>query len=197
MKRIILIVVALAATGLLTSIATAGTINASATITATPDGSDFDYTITLTNTSGTGNDNIATFWFAWVPGEDFLATQPISVTNPPGWTDVITHFPDTPTNGYAIQYNAGSAADDLVPGNSLVFAFKSADTPAGLMGNSVFYPTTPVLTSFVYSQGPLQGDGKQFLVTFASVPEPSSLVLGVVGVVGSLALRRLRRGATA
>jgi hypothetical protein len=192
-KRIVFLGIALAAAGLPIADTTAGTINASATITATPDGPDYDYTITLTNTSGAGNDNIGTFWFGWVPGADFLATSPLSVTDPTGWKDTITHGGST--DGYAIQYVAKTSADEIAPGNSLVFGFKSADTPADLMGNSVFYPTTPVLTSFVYSQGPFQGDGLQFTVTFASVPEPSSLVLGIIGVAGSLAFLRLRRRA--
>jgi hypothetical protein len=46
---------------MLTASASAETIDASAVITAKPDGSDFDYTISLTNTSGLGNDSIATF----------------------------------------------------------------------------------------------------------------------------------------
>jgi hypothetical protein len=195
MKKIIFVGIALATASLFTSDATAGTISASATITATPDGSDYDYTITLTNTSVAGNDNIATFWFGWVPGEDFLATNPLSVTPPTGWMDVVTH--GSSTDGYAIQYDALASSDVLAPGNSLVLKFKSADTPADLMGDSVFYPGTPVMTSFVYSQGPFQGDGAQFTVQFASVPEPSSLVLGIIGVIGSLAFRRLRRGARA
>ncbi len=192
-KRILCFGLAVAVAGLLVVDATAGTIGASATITATPDGSDYDDSITLTNTSGAGDDNIATFWFGWVPGEDFLATKPLSVTVPSGWKDVISH--GAATDGYAIQFDALASANDLTPGNSLVFAFTSADTPAKLMGNSVFYPGTPALTSFVYSQGPFQGDHEQFVVRFASVPEPSSLMLGIIGVVGSLALRRLRRGA--
>jgi hypothetical protein len=59
-----------------TPASTAGTINGSATISATPNGPNFDYTINLTNTGGPGGDNIETFWFGWVPGEDFLPTSP-------------------------------------------------------------------------------------------------------------------------
>ena len=196
MKRTIVFGMVLAAGGLLAATADAGTIDASAVITAKADGADFDYTITLTNTSGAGNDSIATFWFAWVPGEDFMATSPISVTNPSNWTDVITHFPNTPNNGFAIQFDT-TLANALAPGGTEVFEFKSADTPAEIAGNSVFYPTIPVLTSFVYSQGPIKGDGDQFLVTLSSVPEPSSLVLGIIGAVGSLVCWRRRRRATA
>jgi len=143
------------------------------------------------NTSGLGNDSIATFWFAWVPGKDFLPTSPLSVALPTGWKDVITHGDST--DGYAIQFDALSTASDLAPGGSLTFGFQSADTPKELMGDSPFHPTFPVLTAFVYSQGPLKGDGQQILASFASVPEPSTLTLGIVGLASLAAVRLLRR----
>jgi hypothetical protein len=191
MKRIIPLGIVLSAIGMLTASASAETIDASVVITAKPDGSDFDYTIMLTNTSGLGNDSIATFWFAWVPGMDFLPTEPLSVTLPTGWKDVITHGGST--DGYAIQFDALSTASDLAPGRSLTFGFQSADTPTELMADSPFHPTFPVLTAFVYSQGPLKGDGQQILASFASVPEPSTLTLGIVGLASLAAVRLLRR----
>lgn len=192
MKKILWLGVILAGHGILTqTAATAGTIQADATIIGTPAGSDFDYTITLTNTGGAGDDGIATFWFAWVPGEDFMASKPISVTVPAGWKDVITH--GGASDGFAIQFNANSSASFLAPGGSLTFEFTSADSPAVVMGDSPFFPGTPVLTSFVYSQGPLRGDGEQLLAAFASVPEPSSLVLGACAAIGSLAMWWSRR----
>lgn len=193
MNRIIVFGIVVAAAGLLAVPADAGIIDASAVITAKADGPNFDYTISLTNTSGAGNDNIATFWFAWVPGADFMPSNPLSVTDPSGWKDVITH--GGASDGYAIQFDALAPANDLAPASSLVFDFKSADTPAQLMGNSPFYPTFPVLTSFVYSTGPLRGDGEKILVSFQSVPEPSSLMLGMAAALGSLAWWRLRRRA--
>ena len=158
-----------------------------ATISSVPDGTNFDYTINLTNTSsGASADPIATFWFSWVPGENFMSTAPISVTTPAGWKDVITN--GGATDGFAIQFDSTTAANDLAPGASTSFSFVSATTPAQLAGNSPFHSTSPELDSFVYSQGPLMGDGfGAFLVTPAvsSVPEPSSLVLGLFGVVTS------------
>jgi hypothetical protein len=186
MKRILSVVIALS-TGLLASPAFAGEISASATISSVPDGANFDYTINLTNTStGASADPIATFWFSWVPGADFMNTAPVSVTNPTGWTDVVTN--GGATDGFAIQFDSTTAANDLAPGASASFSFVSATTPAQLAGNSPFHSTSPELTSFVYSQGPLMGDGfGAFLVTPAvsSVPEPSSLVLGLFGIVTS------------
>ncbi len=191
MRKILLFWMVLAACATLAATADAGTIDAGAVISASPDGSDFDYTIKLTNTSGAGNDSIASFWFAWVPGADFMATKPLSVTDPSGWHDNITH--GGASDGYAIQYDANATANFLAPGGSLTFAFTSADTPADLMGNSIFFNTFPVLTSFVYSLAPLRGDGQKILVGTASVPEPSSLVLGGFGAVGALVVCRRRR----
>ena len=61
--------------------------SASATITATQLGpSTYQYTVMLDDT---GSTTIGTFWFAWVPGEDFLDTKPSSVTAPAGWTTTL------------------------------------------------------------------------------------------------------------
>ena len=82
------------------------TINASATVSSAANGSDFNYTLTLNNSS-TSNSGIGTFWYSWTPaGQDFLATSPISVTPPAGWTDTITH--GGASDGYAIQFVASS-----------------------------------------------------------------------------------------
>ena len=193
MKRILSVVIALS-TGLLASPAFAGEISASATISSNPDGANFDYTINLTNTSsGASADPIATFWFSWVPGADFMNTAPVNVTNPAGWMDVVTN--GGTTDSFAIQFDSTTAANDLAPGASATFSFVSATTPAQLMGNSPFHSGSPELDSFVYSQGPLMGDGfGAFLVTPAvsSVPEPSSLVLGLFGVVTSFGYMQFR-----
>jgi hypothetical protein len=192
MKRILSVVIVLA-TGLLASPAFAGEISASGTISSTPDGPNFDYTINLTNTSsGSSADPIATFWFSWVPGANFMNTAPISVTTPNGWSDVVTHGGSS--DGFAIQFDATSPANDLAPGGTASFSFVSATTPAELAGNSPFHSTSPELTSFAYSQGPLQGDSfGPFLVSeVSSVPEPSSLVLGLFGVVTSFGYVRFK-----
>jgi hypothetical protein len=190
MKKILYFGIALAWGGLLAGpAATAGTISASAACAAQPEGADFNYTLALTNTGASGTDSIATFWLAWVPGQNFLPTDPLSVAPPTGWTETTTHGGSS--DGYALQFDASSPANDLAPGSTLIFGFTSADTPAQLMGNSPFHLTTPVLTSFVYSTGPLRGDGQEFVVSFAA-PEPSGLMLGTLGALGSLAWWRRR-----
>lgn len=178
----------------LTTATASAAIIPTATIAAKADGANFDYTIELTN-SGASTDVIGTFWYAWVPGEDFLPTAPIAGTirSPSGWDVAVTHFPDIPTNGFALQWVASSTAAALAPGDSLTFGFSSADTPAQVFGISPFYPGTPVGTSFVYHAGPFSDPGVEFQVT--AVPEPSSLALalGGLGALGLAVARRRRR----
>ena len=65
----------------------------------------------------------------------------------------------------------------MQPGSSLNFDFTSADTPASVNGDSVFYPATPVGTSFVYSEGPEQGVSDQFVVAPAAAPTLQSIAV--------------------
>ena len=164
-----------------------------ATIDAKLNGGAYDYSIVLHN-SAASTVNVGTFWFAWIPGQDYLTTSPSAVTSPAGWTGVITHVPNVPTNGFAIQWVAGSSsafnpALAIAPGGSLTFGIRSVDTPEQVYGNSIFFDHPPVLTSFVYERNPFQGEALQFVVT--ATPEPSSLTLAGVGaVLGALGLRR-------
>ncbi|HTU27270.1 MAG TPA: PEP-CTERM sorting domain-containing protein [Pirellulales bacterium] len=156
-------------------------ILASAAITAQQvSPGEYQYDITLDDI---GTTNIATFWYAWVPGEGFLASQPTNITGPAGWTDTVT---DT----YAIRWE--DAATPLVAGNSLSgFQFDSSDTPSEVFGMSVAYPTTPVDTSVVYATAPPSGSSDQFVVTS---PEPSTLAMLAAGTLGlMLAARRRAR----
>jgi len=182
---------ALAAMGLTASVArqaaAASPPVASATITTVSTGPTNSYALTLTDTAGSPSP-IGTFWFAWIPGQDYLDTSPLSVTDPTGWTDNITH--GGAGDGYAIQWIASSSADDVTIGSSLSgFGFTSTDSPASVYGNSAFFPTTPVRTSFTYDAAPFSDSGDRFLVTV--VPEPVSL--GLLTPMALLLLRRSRR----
>jgi hypothetical protein len=162
-------------------------IVASMDIVATPDGSNYDYNITLQNT---GTTTIGTFWFAWIPGQNYLATPPVSVSSPTGWSEQVTN--DRPTDGYGIEWTANSSASDLAAGNSLSFKFTSADTPAEVAGDSIYYPGVPVTTSFVYVQGS-SGSHYEFTGPVAAVPEPSSLVLVAAVAAVGLGFAYMRR----
>ena len=178
MKRIVILVFALA-TGLCARPAFSAGIDASGVLTSKADGPNFDYSITLTNSSSS-TDPIGTFWFAWVPGKDFLPTNPFDITTPNGWAEKVTHA--GAGDGYAIQFVA-SAGSALAAGSSLTgFGFTSADTPAQLVGSSPFYPTFPATTAFVYNGAPFSSVSEQFVVSVSPVPEPSSLILGLFGV---------------
>jgi len=159
----------------------------SATITTVSTGPTNSYALTLSDSAASPSP-IGTFWFSWVPGQDFLDSSPLTVTNPSGWTDNITH--GGASDGYAIQWLASSPAADATAGNSLSgFGFTSTDSPASVYGNSAFFPTTPVLTAFTYDAAPFSDDGDRFLVTV--VPEPVSLAS--LAPMALLMLRRSRR----
>lgn len=163
----------------------AQTPSGKATFTDTPVGPNYDYTITLDNI---GTTPIETFWFAWVPGENFMHTSPLNgtVQAPSGWTGTVTH--GTTTDGYGIEFLTSTTP--LAAGNSTTFQFQSADTPAELAGNSVFYSTTPVGTSTIYSGGPFASPTASFVAQ--PVPEPSALGLLLAGCLWPFANRFVR-----
>jgi Hint domain len=134
---------------------------ASATITAiqlAP--AEWQYSVTLHDT---GSTTVGTFWFAWVPGQDFLDTRPSSVTDPAGWQDLITHGGSN--DGYAIQWTVSPGSPDLQSGDALSgFSFTSSDAPSAVFGDSDFHSGTPVLTSFVYAGAPETDPGFKFEV---------------------------------
>lgn len=152
-------------------------IAATATFTDTQAGPEYSYDITLNNT---GTTTIGTFWFAWVPGSNFMPVSPTNITEPAGWTETIT-----PGGGYAIQWVTSSsllASGGTLPG----FEFQSTMTPAQLEGPYSGSPPDTVATSFVYHAGPFSDSGDEFVVLAApqSVPEPSTIMLVGLGFVG-------------
>jgi hypothetical protein len=170
-------------------------LSGSATISTSQTSAPFTYSITLHNT---GTTNIGSFWFAWNPsGYDFLATQPLSVTPPTGWTDTITNlYPGY--DGYGLEFVDTGAP--LAAGGTLTgFKFTSNDTPAQLAGNSIWYPSPPVGTSYIYQGAPeAPGDpGALVIATVTTVPEPPTFLLAIVaGILGLLTWRRQRAATT-
>jgi len=149
--------------------------------------SSFEYDLTLDDT---GTTDIGTFWFSWIPGEGFLGTLPTSVSDPAGWTDMITN--GGLMDGFAIQWVAGPGAA-LLPGQSLSgYKFDSALTPAQLAGDSPFHPGSRESTFFVYSGAPFSDAGSQGVAQqAATVPEPSSVALSAVAIAFAIRGRKL------
>jgi hypothetical protein len=143
------------------------TASASATINVLQlDATTYQYTVTLSDVSpGPASDTntIGTFWFAWQPGQDYLASAPLSVSSPTGWT-----FQQTggePNDGFAIRWVATTPAAEIQARGSLGgFEFTSSDPPSVIFGDATFFPTTPILTSVVYTGAPFSDSGTTFVV---------------------------------
>ena len=154
----------------------------------------FDHTIKLTNTLAS-TDTIGTFWFAWIPGQDYLRDKPLSVTTPAGWVSLLTHFPNVPTNGWAIQWKATSAASYMAVGDTLTFGFVNLETIDQLTGPSPYFDHPVETTSVVYNQAPFSAVSATITLA-AVVPEPSTLTAAALGLLGGVyALARRRKTA--
>lgn len=163
------------------------------------DQTQYTYDLSLTNTSTDGS-TVGTFWFAWIPGESYLATNPISVTFPSGWED----GPDSQLvggalgeKGASIEWQATGSASYLQAGHTLNgFTFTTLDAPSSVFGDSIYFPSKPVLTSQVYHAGPFSDsatypNGYQFIVQVT--PEADSLPLLALATGGVLLIIRRRR----
>jgi hypothetical protein len=164
-------------------------ITATGTLTDVPGaGNTYDYTLTVNNSASSLNP-IGSFWYAWVPGEFFLPTQPSSEGAPANWTA----NPFTALGASSIQFSTSTTGAKIAPGGSLSFTFVSTDTPTVLAGNAPNHPGTPIGTTVAYA-GALQSDSGDTFVVNSIVPEPSTLALiglGGLGLVGAGWRRRV------
>ena len=151
-----------------------------ATITTTQTSAPYTYSLALDNT---GTLPIDTFWFAWLasPELDFMSVAPTSIQYPANWVGLTSH--QGGTDGYGVEYYAFGGG--LAPGGTLTgFKFVSTESPSQLMGD-VSVPgvgNLPVTTTFLYNGGAFSANVAQ--ITPTVVPEPSTIVLGVVGSLG-------------
>jgi hypothetical protein len=144
-------------------------VNASATYTQKQLGANsFEYALTLNNTGTTG---VSTFWFAWIPNYDFLASAPTSIISPAGWSGATVQ--DGFLGGYSIEWQT---ATPLAAGQSLSgFTFDTPDAPGIINGISNF-AGYPVRTSYVYSGASQASPGALFTSSLA-VPEPCMVMI--------------------
>ena len=77
--------------GLLLAAGTAGSLEAQTILAsgqlsaAAGGGGTWDYTMIISD-SASATSPIGSFWFAWVPGQFYLPTNPSSASGPTGWT---------------------------------------------------------------------------------------------------------------
>ncbi len=149
----------------------------SGTISGTGSGP-YNYSITFGNLAG-ATSPVGSVWYAWVPGQFYLPSTPISAFAPAGWTATIS--------GASVQYTANSSASYILAGNSLSgFGYAASFSPATLAAT----PNSGV--SVAYSAGLFSDAGNTFTVQV--VPEPSSAILLLCAACGWLCLRgRARR----
>jgi len=153
----------------------------------------FEYSITLNNPAANGSP-IGTFWLGWVPGQNFLDSNPLSVSSPAGWSDIITN--DGPSDGFGIQWVSNAPSTNVAPGAALKgFTFTSLDTPAKVFGSSAFYPGTPVLTSTTYAGTPFTGASSQFIASGqgSTVPLPPAVWSGLSMLLAMGTILQVRR----
>jgi hypothetical protein len=138
---------------------TMGQLAGNAQLTSTPGGGQYQDTIVLHNT---GTTTVGTFWFGWIPGENFLQSMPTNVTAPPGWTSQVFVF-GGPT--YSIEWYATSSGSYVPGGGQLSgFGFTSADSSTVLQGLAPNDQQHHVTDSYLYITGAFGDPGLAFTV---------------------------------
>jgi len=132
----------------------------------------FHYLYALTNQAGS---DLNAFSFILNVSPDAALE---SVTGPPGWA--ITYAVVDPV----IAWDSASSATDLSPGTSGLFEFSSRLGPTPR--DFIVLGADPSGVSFDANQGVTSAPG------IGAVPEPSSILLCVLGILGLFSCPRLR-----
>ena len=136
----------------------------------------YNYALTFSDAAG-ATSPIVSVWYAWVPGQFYLPSDPTSASAPAGWTASIANN--------SIQFVADSAANDIAAGETLSgFGYQATFSPAELSAA----PNSGV--SVAYSGGLFSDGGSTF--TVAPAPEPSAALLLIPGVAALWSVRRYR-----
>ncbi|MBX9737026.1 MAG: hypothetical protein K2X32_08875 [Phycisphaerales bacterium] len=166
---------------------TAGVANAalqgSATVNPTQlTATTWRYDVSISNT---GTTPIGTLWFAWIPGQNYLTSQPTSIQSAAGWTPAAIGS----GSAWSVRWTAQNTSVDINAGGSLGgFSFVSSMTPTAISGNSPVFTTTPVTTSFFYEAAAFGDPGFRFVASV--IPTPGAA--GVLAAGMLLAGRRRR-----
>ena len=136
----------------------------------------YNYALTFSDAAG-ATSPIGSVWYAWVPGQFYLPSDPTSASAPAGWTASIVN--------HSIQFVASSSADDITAGETLTgFGYQAAFSPTTLS------TTANSGVSVAYSGGLFSDGGSTF--TVAPTPEPSAALLGLTGIAALGLVRRYR-----
>jgi hypothetical protein len=91
----------LAIAGLFSAVAANAAEIGTATISSTQiSPGKFQYSLTLKDT---GTTKLGTFWFAWIPGDNFMAVTPTGITSPSGWQEIITTGGSSNGSGHSMD----------------------------------------------------------------------------------------------
>ena len=157
---------------LLPAAAHADGLSATATISSTPNsGGGYHYELVLNNT---GSTTIGTFWFAWIPGANYMQATPTNLVAPANWQA-------NPVNsgGSSIQYVANSSL--LAAGGTLSgFSFDSPLTPAQMTSTTSSSNGNVVDTSFVYNAAPFSDTGEKIVPSVVTALPASPVVASVL-----------------
>src|SRR3984885_12788710 len=142
------------------------TPNATASIAVSGSGPEYTYTVTVDNV---GSTTVGTFWFSWIPGQDYMSAPPTSISSPSGWNAQVTPANYSGQTGDAIEWQAtGPASDIQSGGSSSSFSFNSTETPAQMAADSPFDGKPETATAVVYTGGALIGNGDTLVATVAA-----------------------------
>src|SRR5438045_3935192 len=108
-------------------------------------GGQYSNAITVHNTGAT---TIGTFWYSWIPGENFMPSAPTNITAPAGWYAQLYVF-GGPT--YSIEWYTYSPSAYIPAGGQLTgFNYNGTMNPGALQQPAANDPRYYVTDSYFY-----------------------------------------------
>jgi len=123
-------------------------------------GGQYANAITVHNT---GTTTIGTFWYSWIPGENFMPSAPTNITSPPGWNAQVYVFAG-PT--YSIEWYTYNPASYIPAGAQLAgFNYNGTMSPAALQQPAANDPHYHITDSYLYQTQAFNDPGLLFRVS--------------------------------